>query len=262
MARFWPRLFERFAQAKRQSTDFEFPLDALYARGNEDVEMTSYYIRSRRFGTRLFGGLNPDEVTEFLDEVGAALHTAQSVQIEMETQVRLLEREVQALTIKQASVAPSDAFPSAEPQATSIVRQDEQKDNAPAASRLEVLRSTTLQEVEALLHDARAQAQALTDAAHERAAAILRKADALKSDRKEEAEQLVTDARVTAESIVMTARDQETALRHELASLAESRVRMLDDVWATLNGCREWLATVDPRRRGPDEREERLDRVA
>ena len=262
MERFLPRLFARFAQAQRQRTDNEFALDVLYAKGDENVEMTSYYIRSRRFGTQLFGGLKPEEVTAFLDEVAEALFTAQSQHIEMGTQVKLLEREVQALTAKQASVAPSDVFQGAERQATATVRQHEQENDAAAASRLEVLRSTALQEVEALLHDGQARAQVLTDAAHEHAATILREADALKSDRQKEAEQLVAEATVTADSILTAARDQEAALRAELDRLAESRLRMLDDVWATLNGCREWLATVDPRRRGPEEREGRLDRVA
>ena len=166
MERFWPRLFARLAKARRQRTDDEFPLDVLYAQGDEDVEMSSYYIRSRRFGRRLFGGLKTEEVTAFLDEVAEALHTAR-------TRQRSLEGEVQALTINQASVAPSAAFNGAEREATSIIRQDEQTDRTPAASRLEVLRTTALQEVEALLHDAQARAQALTDAAHERAAHLL-----------------------------------------------------------------------------------------
>ena len=250
MERFWPRLFARFAQAQRQRNGDEVALDVLHAKGDEDAELTSYYIRSRRFGTRLFGGLKPEEVTAFLDEVAEALYTAQRRHIEMGTQVLSLERQVKALTIKQASV---------EGQAASVIRQDEQKDEA---SRLEVLRSTALQEVEALLHDAQARAQALTDEAHDRAATILREADALKSDRQKEAEQLVAEATVTAESILMTAREQEASLRHELDGLAESRLRMLDDVWATLNGCQNWLATVDPRRRGPEDQEGRLNRVA
>jgi DivIVA domain-containing protein len=260
MDRFWRRLFAQFAQAERRRVGVEFPLDVLYAKGNEDLETTAYYIRSRRFGRRLFGGLEPQEVAAFLDEVAEALNTAQRLHIETAAQVRLLEEEVQARTMRQ--VAPSDALPGAERQATSTIRQDEQKDDGLAGSRLEVLRSTTLQEVEALLHDAQARAQALTDAAHERAAAILREADALKSQRQNEAEQLVAEATGTAESILMTARDQEASLRQELDRLAESRLRMLDDVRATLDGCQEWLATVDPRRQRPEEAEGRLDRVA
>jgi hypothetical protein len=179
----------------------------------------------------------------------------------MAAQVRLLEDQVQALAIKQPSVAQSAASQGAE-RPTSILQHDEQKNDASASSRLEVLGSTALHEVEALLHDAQARAQALTDAADERAATVLREADTLKSQRQKEAEQLVVEATMTAESILMTARDQEASLRHELDRLSESRFRMLDDVWATLNGCHEWLATLDPRRQRPEEREGRLDRVA
>jgi DivIVA domain-containing protein len=260
MERFWRRLFARFGEAERQTTGGEFPLDMLYAKEPEDVETTVYYIRSRRFSRRLFGGLAPHEVAAFLDDVAEALHTAQTLHIETAAQVRLLEDEVQALTKKQ--VAPSDVFLGAERQATSTLRPDDQNDDAPTGSRLEVLRSTALQEVEALLHDAQARAQGLTDAAHERASRILQEADELKSQRQTEAEQLVAEATVTAESILTTARDQEASLRQELDRLAESRLRMLDDVWATLNGCYEWLATVDPRRQHPEGREGRLDRVA
>jgi len=253
MERFWRHLIARFAQTGQQGTE-EFPLDVLYAKGPEDVEMTSYYIRSRRFGRQLLGGLNPEEVAAFLDEIAEALQTAQTLHIEMAAQVRVLQDQVQALA--------SDASRSAERPATSTIRNDEQQHDALAASRLEVLRNTALQEVEALLHDAQARAQALTDAAQERAAIILREADALALHRQKEAEQQIAEAAVTAESILTTARDEEASLRRELDRLAEGRVRMLDDVWATLNGCREWLATLDPRGRAPEEREGRLDRVA
>ena len=244
MNRFWPSPFLPFAQGERQADD-QFSLDA---NANADVEMTSYDIRSRRFGRRRFGGLDPEEVTAFLDDVAEALYIAQRGHIEMATQVTALEEELRALTTKETSVPLSDAFAPADQEATSIVRHDEQEDDAPAASRLEVLRSTALQEVEALLHDAQLRAQTFTDAAHERVATILREADALKSQRQGEAEQLVAEATAAAESILMTARDQETSLRRELDRLSESRLRMLDDLWATLHGCQEWLATVDPRR--------------
>ena len=242
MERFWRHVSSHFAQIERQRTGDEFPLDVLYAKGNEDVEMSSYYIRSRRFSRRLLGGLNPEEVTTFLDEVAEALQAAQRMHIEKGAQIRLLEDRIQALATPPG--------------------HDEPQDGAPPTSRLDALRRTALQEVEALLHDAQARVQALTDAAQERAAIILREADAQKSQRQQEAEQLVADATVAAESILMTAREQEASLRLELDRLAESRLRMLDDVWATLNGCRDWLATADPRRRTPDEPEGRLDRVA
>jgi cell division septum initiation protein DivIVA len=183
--------------------------------------------------------------------------------IEIATQLKFVEDELKALPTNQTSVPPPpEAFSREDQQATSTARHDEHQDEAAAENRLQVLRSTALQEVEALLHDAQRQADAFTDAARERAATILREADALRSQRQKEADDLVAEATATAESILMIARDQETSLRGELCRLAESRLRMLDDVWATLNGCQEWLSMVDPRRQRPDAQAQGLDRVA
>jgi DivIVA domain-containing protein len=229
MNRLGPRLFPPFAQAE-QETDDELSRDETT---HEDVEMTAFHIRSRRFGRRRFGGLDAEEVTAFLDDVAEALHMAQMRYIETATQLKLAEKELKALTIKEASVPPLDAFSREGQQSTSIGRHVAHQDDALAETRLEVLRSTALQEVEALLHDAQ-----------------------------KKADQLVAEATATAASILMTARDQETSLRGELSRLAESRLRMLDDVWATLNGCQEWLSMVDPRRQHPDAQHEGLGRVA
>jgi hypothetical protein len=106
-----------------------------------------------------------------------------------------------------------------------------------------------LQEVEALLHDAQARGRALSDAAQERAATIVHEAEVLKSRQQQEAEEIVAEATATAESIMMAARREEATLRQDLDHLAESRLRLFDDVRATLNACDEWLATVDPRSR-------------
>jgi hypothetical protein len=109
-----------------------------------------------------------------------------------------------------------------------------------------------LQEVEALLHDAQARTRALTEAAQERAATIVHEAEALKSQQQQEAEEIAAGAMATAESIMMAARREEAALRQDLDHLAESRLRLFDDVQATLDACHGWLATVDPRSRRPD----------
>jgi DivIVA domain-containing protein len=225
MEHLWRRLSSRFADTETTSDDF--PPEVLYAKDDEDVGMAAYYIRSKRFGRRLFGGLEPEEVAAFLDEVAEALLTAQRREVELASQVRVLEEQVQTLSTTHGP--PSDRLPGVEQQALSITRPTDETEDARAASRLEGLRSTALQEVEALLHDAQARAKALTDAADERAAEILR-----------------------------AARDEEASLRHELDRLAESRLRMLDDVWGTLNGCQEWLATVDPRRQRAEERKDRV----
>src|SRR5262249_55516281 len=123
--------------------------------------------------------------------------------------------------------------------------------HAGVVSRPEALRAAALQEVEALIHDAETRVQALSDAADERADGIMREAEMVKSRRQQEAEELVTAARTTAESIVAAAQDQEAAAREELDRLADRRLRLFDDLRATLDLCREWLATVGPRQRGP-----------
>ena len=256
MNRFWSAPFSRLVQREGQTTDEGMFLEG---NGSEDVELTPFDIRLRRFGRRLFGGVNPEEVTAFLGEVAEALFTAQSRQIQLATQVTALEREIEEL--KYASVASPDEVPGSERRAGSIVRDDEANERASTASRLELLRTTALQEVEALLHDAQVQAQTFTGAANERAAAILREADALKSQRQAEAEQCVAEATASAESILSAARDQETSLRRDLDRLAESRLRMLDDLWATLDGFQAWLGTVDPRQQRP-KKQDGLDRVA
>jgi hypothetical protein len=119
-----------------------------------------------------------------------------------------------------------------------------------------------LQEIEALLHDAPARVQTATDESQERAAIILRDADALNSPRHKEAEELVAEAMARTASILITARDQEAVLRQELDRLAERRLRMLDDVRATVDACHEWLATVDPRHRGAEDRNPSSEPVA
>jgi len=210
--------------------------------------MAPYDIRARRFGRRLLRGLKPEEVTAFLDEVADALETAQRLNSEMATQLKLSQEQIRSLTTEQTPPAPSDTAEGAEP-----VR-DLAEPNVAVGSRPDVLRSAALQEIEALLHDAQARARALTAAADETAAAIVRDAEALKSHRHQEADQLKAEATTTAESILTTARDQQTALRQEIDRLAESRLRMLDDVRATLDACHEWLATVDPRRQSCEER--------
>jgi hypothetical protein len=44
-------------------------------------------------------------------------------------------------------------------------------------------------------------------------------------------------------------------VRREIERLSETRLRLFDDVRATLDICHEWLTTVDPRERNGGERE-------
>jgi DivIVA domain-containing protein len=243
-------LFERLAQAEAGTASDDVSDGVVDGAGEETHAMIGDDIRAQRFSTRLWGGLHAREVTAFLDEVADAVDSTQRQNIELKRQVRVLHDKVQALT---ASMKDAGSIPHALPRADSsdlvAMDRDAVEKEAAIAGRLEALRSAALQEVEALLHDAQTRTQALTDAAHERAAAIVRDAEALKCQRQQEAEALVAEATVTADSIVTAARDQEAMLRREIDRLADSRLRLFDDVRATVEACGEWLATVDPRPR-------------
>jgi DivIVA domain-containing protein len=248
-------LFERLAEAEAQRAGNDFArVSGGVSREEDNWAMNPDDIRSRRFRVRLVRGLDPEEVAAFLDEVAYTLERAQAENVEMGTQVSLLEDKVERLTARTESGPPVGASESAEAQATATASEDVTQ-GAIAAHRLGALRSAALHEIEALLHDAQARAQMVTDAAHERAAVIVREAEALKAQRQQEAEELVTQATATADSIVMSARDQEAAVRREIERLSETRLRLFDDVRATLDICHEWLATVDPRERNGGERE-------
>jgi DivIVA domain-containing protein len=257
MKRHGSALFERIAHAEAQRiTHAEAQGDEdNFSSGMVDMEeehpaMTPDAIRFRRFGVRLLRGLNPEEVRSFLDLVAEEWETVQRTNRALATQIRRLKNEVQTLAIKASSSSLPDVLRGAEPQTTAVVPEAEQNEAA-ATTRLEALRSVALQEVEALLHDAQARGRVLTDAAQERAATIVHEAEALKSQQQQEAEEIVAGAIATAESIMMAARREQAALRQDLDHLAESRLRLFDDVRATLDACHEWLATVDPRGRRP-----------
>jgi cell division septum initiation protein DivIVA len=266
MRRFGSSILTRLAHAERRRDgdhlyamldarrDDDAPGIAEAAITSDDTGMTeppSSNLRVRRFGRQLLWGLNPEEVAAFVDHVADALDTAHRVNIQRARQIRQLEREVEALTARPTSVTPSDVLQEAAPHATHTIGEEVDTD-AGATNRIQWLRTATLQELQVLIHDAQARAQATTDAADERAAMILREADGLKSQRQQEAADLVAGATATAEAILMNARQEESALRQEINRVAESRLRMLDDVRGTLDACRAWLETVDPRQQqGP-----------
>jgi len=182
--------------------------------------MTPDDIRSQRFGARLLRGLSPEEVTAFLEDVADAFDDVQKANASLTARVKVLE---------------------------------EKETSAP--SHVEVLRAVALQEVEALLHDAQAQAQALIDAAREREAAALQGAEAARTQLRREADDLVAEATARAESLTIAAREQEAAIRGEIDRLIQSRLQLVDDVRATLDTYHQWLATIDPRGRARGRRE-------
>jgi DivIVA domain-containing protein len=197
--------------------------------------MTAAEIRSQRFGVQL-RGFNSEEVLAFLGEVAEAYEDLQKMNIALAHAAR--EAQV---------IRPPEVVRGAEAQAESRSKTAEEKATPPSSPI--VLRAVALQEVEALLHDARAQAQALIDGARERAAAALADVEAVRAQQRREAEDLVAEATSRAESRIVAAREEETAIRDEIERLSQRRLQIVDDVRATLDTYQEWLETVDPRGR-------------
>jgi cell division septum initiation protein DivIVA len=177
--------------------------------------------------------VSSEEVSAFLEDVAEAFDHVQEANASLTARVRALEDELQ-----------SRAAPAAAP-ATEV----------PAGSGLETLRGAALQEVEALLHDARAQAQAILQSAGEHDAAARREAEAVRARARIEAEELVAGATATAESLVDAAREQEAALRGETDRLTQKHLELVDDVRKTLDTYHQWLTTIDPRGRARGRRE-------
>jgi len=173
--------------------------------------MTPEDIKSQRFGMRLLRGLRPEEVSAFLEDVAEAYGDVQKWNVELMDRVEGLQKEMQ---------------------------------EASASAHIETLRTATLREVEALVHDAQSRAQTLIDGAKESEAAILREAEAAKARMQLEAEEYMARAR-----------EQEAALRSEIARLDESRLQLVDDIRAALDTYQQWLATLDPRGRARGRRE-------
>jgi DivIVA domain-containing protein len=186
-------------------------------------------IKSQRFGTRLLWGLRPEEVSAFLEDVADAYDDLKNINASLRARVQGLEEEIRALATRGKETS--------------------------ASTPIEVLRAATLREVEALLHDAQANAQTLIDAARETEAAVLREAEAAKARMQIEAEEHVARATDRAASLIMTAREQEAAIRGEIDRLAQSRLQLFDEIRAALDTYQQWLATVDPRGRARGRRE-------
>lgn len=184
--------------------------------------MTPENIKSQRFGRRLLRGLRPEEVSAFLEDVAEAYGDLQKWNTELMDRVAGLQKEMQ---------------------------------EAAASTHIETLRTATLREVEALVHDAQSRAQTLIDGAKESEAAILRDAEAAKARIQLEAEESVAKAMEQAQSLVVAAKEQEATLRSEIARLAESRLQLVDEIRAALDTYQQWLATVDPRGRALGRRE-------
>jgi DivIVA domain-containing protein len=155
--------------------------------------MTPAEIRSQRFGAQLLRGFNSEEVLAFLEDVAEAYDDLQKTNRALTGRVKVLEAEILARAARETQVvSPPEVLRDAEAQAESMIKAAKEtgaqaesmlkaakekeaqaesmikaakEKEAPAARQIEVLRAVALQEIEASLHDARAQAQALIDGA-------------------------------------------------------------------------------------------------
>jgi len=219
--------------------------------------MTPDDIRSQRFSTRLLHGLSPKEVGAFIEDIAEAFGALQKTNASLAARLKAMEgadRSWLAPEPPQTHPPVDQALRDAESQAESVIRAARQNEAA-ALARVELLRTTAVQEVEALLHDARKRAQALVDEATERHAAALAEAEAAKSRQQLEAERYMAEATERAASLTTGAREEELAIRKEIDRLTQSHLQLVDDMRAMLNTYHEWLATVDPRVRARGRRD-------
>lgn len=223
--------------------------------------MTPDDIRSQRFSTRLLHGFSPEEVRAFIEDVaeafGALQKTNASLAASLAARLKVVEDAGGSLLAPEPPPTHplvDQALRDAESQAESVIRAARENEAA-ALARVELLRTTAVQEVEALLHDARKRAQALVDGATERHAAALAEAEAAKSRLQLEAERYMAEATERAASLTTGAREEELAIRKEIDRLTQSHLQLVDDMRAMLNTCHEWLATVDPRVRARGRRD-------
>jgi DivIVA domain-containing protein len=209
--------------------------------------MTPDDIRSQRFGTRLLQGYSPEEVTAFLEDVADAFDEVQRTSAALVARVKQLEGELKSASERPAPIAVLVSDTAREAEA--------RNKDATASGHIEVLRSAALREVEALLHDAQAQAQALVESAREREAVTLRDAEAAQARLQAEGEELVAAAKSRADALVAAVRDEEATLRGEIDRLAQSRLQLVDEIRNTLDTYHQWLGTVDPRGRARSRRD-------
>jgi DivIVA domain-containing protein len=217
--------------------------------------MTPEDIRSQRFTARLLHGVSPEEVSAFLEDVAEAFGNLQTANAALIERVKVLEAQIDPRRPREAPPAPpSPAVQEAQAQAESLLTAARERE-ASATGHIEVLRAAALREVEALLHGAQERAQAVLDEAEARDAVLRQEAEAARTRIQADADELLTGAAARAEALLTAAQEQETAIRHEIDRLTQSRLQLLDDIRGNLEAYQEWLSTMDPRGRARGRRE-------
>jgi DivIVA domain-containing protein len=222
--------------------------------------MTPEDIRSQRFTTRLLHGVSSEEVSAFLEDVAEAFGNIQTAHAALIERTKVLEAQLKTLSSHEPQPAPppalqeSPALQEAQVEAESMLTAARERE-ASATSRIEVLRTAALREVEALLHGAQVRAQSLLDDAQARDAAMQQDAEAVRARVRAEADEVLAGATARADALLVNARQQEDALRAEIERLTQSRVQLVDDIRGNLEAYQEWLSTMDPRGRARGRRE-------
>jgi DivIVA domain-containing protein len=212
------------------------------------MKITPDDIRSQRFPVNLVRGLNPEEVFAFLEDVADAYEELGTAHDSLMERLTTLQVEIQARSAGPFSLdRTGNGLREMEAQAESVKPARER--GAATPGHLEVLRAAALREVEALLHDAQAEAHAVIESAKEWQAATLRDEEAARARLQVEADSLLTGAIAKADFLTADARNEEAALRAEIERLSQSRLQLIDDIGGTLDTFHHWLATVDPRGR-------------
>src|SRR5688572_8401538 len=128
--------------------------------------MTPDEIRSQRFAVQLVRGLSPDEVSAFLEEVADDYEDLQAMNASLMQRLKALEAEIQVCSAHPVSSARAGkSLRDAEAHGESAKAARERE--ATASGHIEMLRAAALREVEALLHDAQAQAHTVIEGAKE-----------------------------------------------------------------------------------------------
>ena len=207
--------------------------------------ITSDDIRSQRFTTQLVWGLSRAEVLAFLQDVADAYEALEGRNASLLQRVVSLTAKVQASSARPSSAEGLESRCDPEADAASMVGAPHPRETA-ASPHIEMFRAAALREVEALLHDAQAQAQSVIEGAKEQQAAIVRDAEDARARLQLEADGLIASAMAKAESLGADARDQEGWIRAEIERLDRSRVQLVDDIRERLGTYHQWLATLEP----------------
>jgi len=194
------------------------------------MDVTPQLIEQIEFSEK-FRGYDPDQVDDFLERVGAALSELLAENVDLSTQVDVIQRSLEEVRT-QASLAPESPRPAPIP----VMSDDEEIEQA---TRTLTLAKRT---AEAAISEARAEATRMVADARGRAESLLR-------DATTESERLVRDAQAQREDLVRRAREDAEAEFGSHRERFTAEIAALDTERASLAGHVEALRSrVDQHR--------------